>query len=296
MDLSTVSNLALPQLVGSSEAVPTVDQMAAVAGVAVEAYGVRIGVRVDDVSTLAPLGDYLPFRSRRITQNPATIDRLFSIRTHPRDKWPALYIDGEEVFAIPQLDDVLRVFEMEAKAFVAEMAPVHVFVHAATLAWGGRALLIPGGSFSGKTTLAAELVRAGATYYSDEYAVIDEAALVHPYPRPLGLRKPGGSIHEWRSAEELGGQTGSEPIPIGLVVSAPYVAGTRWEPKRISAAHGLALLAANTRAVLHRPDSVLDVLQRAAGKAVFLESMRGDAAETATSVLTALQNDGEPVT
>ena len=41
--------------------------------------------------------------------------------------------------------------------------------------WGrGRAIVIPGRTFSGKSTLVAELVRAGATYYSDEYAVEDE--------------------------------------------------------------------------------------------------------------------------
>jgi hypothetical protein len=30
----------------------------------------------------------------------------------------------------------------------------------------------------------AELVRAGATYYSDEFAVLDSRGRVHPFPRP----------------------------------------------------------------------------------------------------------------
>jgi hypothetical protein len=38
---------------------------------------------------------------------------------------------------------------------------------------GPLAILIAGRSFSGNTTLAAELVRAGATYYSDEFKVVD---------------------------------------------------------------------------------------------------------------------------
>ena len=64
---------------------------------------------------------------------------------------------------------------------VANYAPDRVFVHAGVVAWRGRALVLPGTSFAGKTTLVAELVRAGAIYYSDEYAVLDEQGRVHPY-------------------------------------------------------------------------------------------------------------------
>ena len=64
-----------------------------------------------------------------------------------------------------------------------------MFVHAGVVAVDGRALLLPGGSFTGKTTLVAALLRAGAQYGSDEYAVLDEAGLVLPaYPRPLSIR------------------------------------------------------------------------------------------------------------
>jgi uridine kinase len=41
-------------------------------------------------------------------------------------------------------------------------------------------IAIPGRSFSGKTSLVTALVRAGAVYYSDEFAVIDRDGLVRP--------------------------------------------------------------------------------------------------------------------
>ena len=71
---------------------------------------------------------------------------------------------------------------------------IFVFLHAGVIGWRDRAFVFPGPSFAGKSTLIAELVRAGATYYSDEYAVVDEDGRVHPYARALQMRQSGGSV------------------------------------------------------------------------------------------------------
>jgi len=60
------------------------------------------------------------------------------------------------------------------------------------VAWRGRAILLPGRSYVGKSTLVMELVRAGAVYYSDEYAVLDARGRVHPFAQPVALREPDG--------------------------------------------------------------------------------------------------------
>src|SRR4051794_20574153 len=65
--------------------------------------------------------------------------------------------------------------------------------------------VIPRVSHSGKTTLVAALVRAGATYYSDEYAVFDAQGSVHPYARPLGIRDGNGDRPRRCPVQELGG-------------------------------------------------------------------------------------------
>jgi hypothetical protein len=66
---------------------------------------------------------------------------------------------------------------------VAENARRWIFVHAGVVAWRGQAIVIPGATQSGKTSLVAALVRAGAEYFSDEYAVFDARGRVHPLPR-----------------------------------------------------------------------------------------------------------------
>ena len=71
---------------------------------------------------------------------------------------------------------------------LAQHAPAHVFIHAGVVCVGGTSIVIPGSSRSGKTTLVAELVRAGAMYYSDEYAPVDSEGMIHPYAKPLSIR------------------------------------------------------------------------------------------------------------
>jgi hypothetical protein len=73
----------------------------------------------------------------------------------------------------------LGILDAELRMYIALNAPEHVFVHAGVVGVGERAIVLPGRSFAGKTTLVAALVRAGAEYWSDEYAVLDADGLVH---------------------------------------------------------------------------------------------------------------------
>src|SRR5215217_1450746 len=75
----------------------------------------------------------------------------------------------------------LTMLEGQIRGQVAIRAPERTFVHAGAIEHEGRAIIFPGHSFSGKTTLTEAFVRAGATYYSDEFAVLDNDGRVHPY-------------------------------------------------------------------------------------------------------------------
>ena len=83
---------------------------------------------------------------------------------------------------------------------------------------------------SGKSALVAELVRAGATYYSDEYAIFDSLGRVHPYPKPLSLRGEPDGRAERHPIEGWGGRRGTKPLRVGLVVNTVYKPGARWRP------------------------------------------------------------------
>jgi hypothetical protein len=115
------------------------------------------------------------------------------------------------------LDEVLHALESHLHLYVGEHASNRVFLHAGVVGWRGRALLLPGASRAGKSTLVAALLRAGASYYSDEYAVLDPHGLVHPFARPLSLRSANGAAPRRCGPEELGARAGQGPLPVGLV-------------------------------------------------------------------------------
>jgi hypothetical protein len=282
-----------PHLAGTPAFPPACERVAWVAGVAIEAYGVRLGIRVDDPAVLPRLKTSLPYAWTPVTGSPATVQRLFSLQVGGSDGQAVLYADTEEVCRSARVEDLFPLIQIGGTAFVAEMAPNHVFVHAGTVALHGRAILVPGISHSGKTTLVAELIKAGAIYYSDEYAVIDDEGYVHPYPQPLGLRQPNNSAHHWIPVEDLGGTTGVSPVRIGLIVVTRHEPAASWGPIPLSRAEGLGALLINARATRRRPDAVMDVLERAVRGARTLGGVRGEAPAAARAILQAVDGDGE---
>jgi uncharacterized protein (UPF0276 family) len=62
-------------------------------------------------------------------------------------------------------------------------------VHAGVVSMGTGCVLLPAGAGSGKTTLTAGLMHAGATYFSDEIAILDDATLAATaVPLPLSVK------------------------------------------------------------------------------------------------------------
>jgi hypothetical protein len=153
--------------------------------------------------------------------------------------------------------------------------------------WQGRAIVIPGRSYSGKTTLVAELVRAGAAYYSDEYAVFDSRGRVHPYSKPLSIRVPGDETKQTdHTPEAFGGKAGKRPLPVGWIVSSQYRVGAKWRPRRLSAGGGALELLAHAVAVRSQPEITLATLEKAVAHAAVWKGVRGGAAELARKLLT----------
>jgi len=208
---------------------------------------------------------------------------------HPNfRRFNLLYAGATKVARSFDLESVLDSFESEIQLYVAILARRKIFVHAGVVALGGRAILIPGRSFSGKSTLTAELVRAGATYYSDEYAVLDERGRVHPYPCPLALRTADRVKQTKTPAAALGGQTGIKPLQVGMVVVSQYREGARWRPRRLSPGQGALEVLANTVPARFRPEESLGSVQQAVAGATILKGHRGEAREVAVSILQAL--------
>jgi hypothetical protein len=218
------------------------------------------------------------------------VERLFSLRagaTGPRGdrSFYELYEDQQIVANSKELGSVLEAFDSQLKIYLAEKARGRVFVHAGAVGWQGRAIIIPGRSMSGKTSLVAELVRAGATYYSDEYAVLDRRGRLHPYTAPLAVRQPDSFKQKRCRAEELGGGNGVKPLPVGLVVVSRYEPGRLWQPRRISSGQAVLEMLANAVPARRKPGAVITTLSKAVAEAVALKSSRGEARETAELIL-----------
>ncbi len=185
---------------------------------------------------------------------------------------------------------MLIIFERELRLYVSTHSETHTFIHAGAVALSGRGIIIPGASFAGKTSLVAALVQAGADYFSDETAVIGQDGRLYPYPKPLALRLIEGSpIQTPTAVADLGGAAGLEPVPVGLVAIAQYRPGAIWQPTRLSAAEGVIALQEFASWRSRKPAQTLDATRKATADAVVLRGDRGDAAETATSLLLMLR-------
>lgn len=194
---------------------------------------------------------------------------------------------GEPADAVATVDlgklGELDVLDAEIRRLVATHAPDHVFVHAGVVARHGRALVLPAATFAGKSTLVAALVRAGADYLSDEYAVLAADGRVHPYARRISLRGRGEV-----SAEELGGRTITEPLAIAVIAATRYEPGAVFAPERRTPAAGALALLEHAGQALEHPGRVMTAVHAAAREAVVLAGPRGEAEATAHALLAEL--------
>ncbi|MEN3974691.1 HprK-related kinase A [Emcibacter sp. SYSU 3D8] len=80
-------------------------------------------------------------------------------------------------------------FEQALNWCVATRTLTHLILHAAVVARNGRAVILPGQSGQGKSTLCAALVARGWRHMSDEFALLDPSSLaITAHPRPISLK------------------------------------------------------------------------------------------------------------
>ena len=253
------------------------------AGFSLDAHGMLVGLRTSHTAGLPELRRVIPPGSR-FTHAPV-VDSLYSLVIGDDGCMHTLYEDAECAERSADLSELMVAFRSRLHLKVAAGARTRLFVHAGVVGWQGGAIVIPGRTHSGKSSLVAALVAAGATYYSDEYAVLDDAGLVHPFARPLGIRDATGRTRHV-DPDSLGAAIGDIPLPVRLVVVAQYVSGAEWRPRRLSPGETVLALLENTVAVRRRPADTLKTLGNAVKDTEALSSLRGDAARLAEQLLT----------
>jgi hypothetical protein len=273
-----------------------IDRLGWAAGISFTSHGVRIGVRVNNPEAMKLMRNYFPPGWKPSPSK--VVERLYSfvysgsVEAQSRGvrRVNLLYRDIGRLARTRNVEEALELFESDLQMHVATHAARRVFVHAGVVGWKGQAILVPGRSYSGKTTLIAELIKAGATYYSDEYAVLDARGRVHPYARPLQIREDGTGKQKRYSVEKLGGRAGIKPLPVKLVIVSQYKPGTKWRPRELSAGQGVLELLNQTVSARIQPGKAFAALQQVATQALILKGTRGEAVEMIAPIFKYLAN------
>jgi hypothetical protein len=244
--------------------------------VAFEVYGTRASVGVPTAELVPRVVDQLPLHATRCEPQPG--DRRFALHRAEDGGYEVLE-EGVVHARPPALENALAFLRYRLFDYAVHHARDHLIVSAGVVGCEGRAIVLPGPTRVGKTMLVAALLRAGAVYYADDWAVLDAAGQVHPYPTRL-FRLGEGKV----SAESLGAVTGESPIPVGLIALTTFEEGGRWNPQPRTPAQGVMMLVGNAYG-MDAPPAAMKIAHAAAKQALVIEGERGEADEAAARLL-----------
>jgi len=173
---------------------------------------------------------------------------------------------------------LFKFFDTIIRVSVGESAKKLLFIHAGVVGWKGRAIVMPGDSFTGKSTLVAALVKNGAEYYSDDFAIVDSKGFVRAFPRAISMRTDDGNFVPYElDMDQIGGVVGEERIPIRLVLFTEFASGRRWNPRILTPGQGVLELIPFVLSFKPQPEFSLKVLNKVADNAIIASSPRGNA-------------------
>jgi hypothetical protein len=251
----------------------------------IEVYGVKICIKSNRKSFFEEIKKQLyktiPIKFKIVNDhNPKHIFHLNAVEKSLYE----FYVNDENLGKATKAV-ILEVFDSKLRITIAEFAISKVFLHAGVVEWKGKAIVIPANSLQGKTTLVAELVKKGALYYSDEYAVLDKKGFVHPFPKMLSVR---GIVDKHTqvdyAVETLGGRAGSEQIPVGMFLLTGFKSGwkpKRWKPKFLTAGQGILEIIPHVISIRNNTEFAIKTLNKVAKRAIIVKSKRGEAREFA---------------
>lgn len=212
----------------------------------------------------------------------AAEENVFRVQGDAAQGWSVQGPDQQ--MEAPSQHDWLTSLERRVSLFIGRHAQGAAFIHAGSLAWQGRGVLLPGRSHAGKSTLVHELVERGARFLSDEYAILDPEGRVHPYPRRLSLRQPQGGEERL----SLGDPQDLSSVPAAFILHCRYQKGSTFSSARTSPGQGSLHLTANAVAAQDQPALVLQCISRAARQSACWEATRGEASAAADWLLNEL--------
>ena len=257
-------------------------------GVAFTLHGIKAGVRVSSEEMLEGIEEMLPQGAQPV--DTPDVDFLYSVTkgasSGGNSPAYASYADVVPIARTPDLEGAIRAVIEDLTRGAAEALQGRLIVRAGAVGWEGKAILVLGPRLSGRSTLVAGLLWAGAEYYGDELSVLDAEGRVHPFVRPLSLRCGAGAGPVLLA--DLGASAGSGPIPIGAVVATVYRPGATWVPKGFKLTDAVEMLVANTLTGKREPDVVRPAFEKLLRGTRKFSGERGEAGEVIFRILSGL--------
>ena len=256
----------------------------------IETFGVTVEVTVSGPTLMGSMPPYLPPGWKTISDSETQPEHSAALlkEAGPHECYSVI-IDGQQIAQWKEEDNALQSFQSYLQLLVAENSPHFIFIHAGVVSWRGEALLLPGRSFAGKSTLVAALLQAGADYCSDEYAVLDLEGRVLPYPRRISLRQQDGTKTKPPALETFGCRVEQRPLSASLIALTQYHPEGKWQPRLITSGEAALALLDNTVPARSRPRQSLDAIVQMLDGTQCLSTPRGEAKLAAEALLQAAQ-------
>lgn len=248
--------------------------------------GIRFGLSVTDPGFLASLADHLPPDAGPAGGAESEIVRRCAV-DGPRGDPPVWTVrcGRRRPRQLPTRGEAAAFLAADLERTVARQIPDRLLLHAGVVAVDGGALLLPGRTGSGKSRLVEAMLRLGATYLSDELAVLDRRGRVHPFARPLCLRT--SSVASLRlSAADLGAPTAASSLPVRQIVLLRHRTGaTGCRLHAVPPGEAMLALLRQTLAARRRLALAREVLEPLVRSVPVLQGVRGEALDAAEHLL-----------
>jgi len=246
--------------------------------------GLRVGFRSSGTELIPRLSSVFPPGS--IQTDFANLDFVYSLDEEPGRKSYTAYFKSRALIRRATLSAALDSIASDVQHTVATYSRGNLFLHAGVIGWRGRAVLFPGRTCTGKSTLVHALIRAGAIYFSDEFALVDASGNVHPFARPLSLRSLKG--RSTVCPDEEGLKVAPGPCRAGVIIATQYKPSGAWCPSHLSQGQATLELLRNTVAVRSDPGRAIRYTGKLASSAIAIRSPRGDSEVAAPLLLETL--------
>ena len=159
-----------------------------------DAHGVMFAISSPDEAVVAAFDDLL-VDFRAAPGSTAALSVRYAVEETAADgneeTWYRVTVGADTVYSSLLEGSLVShlLMDVNARASVACRSDGTVPLHAGTVAGASGAIVLPGASHSGKTTITTALAAAGHRFVADEVSRLDPDALtIAPYGKPVALR------------------------------------------------------------------------------------------------------------